>query len=109
MIQYLVSCRIKEGYYDEAIEFIHTLQAYYPGSTLYADEFGPVNLIYLMIPFESLASYEDRVDCLRNDAGLCILSGKELCGLNARPLESGYCVHYEGEIRGSESSRILFF
>ncbi|WP_028963331.1 hypothetical protein [Sulfobacillus thermosulfidooxidans] len=67
MIQYLVSCRIKEGYYDEAIEFIHTLQAYYPGSTLYADEFGPVNLIYLMIPFESLASYEDRVDCLRND------------------------------------------
>jgi len=67
MVLVMVSGRARPLHAAEAEEFVHTIATYFPGATLYADEFGPVSQFHFLVPFESLSAYEEQMENLRRD------------------------------------------
>lgn len=67
MVLLLVSGRARPDHAAEAEEFVHTVGTYFPGAELYADEFGPVSQLHFLVPFDSLAAYEEQMERLRQD------------------------------------------
>jgi hypothetical protein len=67
MILYVISGRAANGQFGAAVELVQTVGTYFPDSSVYSDEFGAMNQIYFVAPFDSLAAYEQHLDALRKD------------------------------------------